>query len=103
MTTFAVERKAQLANAFEVLGAERVAQGLKATGHGDEDSFLALAVAGEPSTFGAALRKHCRALRLKSLPTKVTRDIASAWDREEETFRRLAVEWLKNTQRGNVP
>ena len=59
--------KARLTKAFETFGPERVARGLRSTGHTWDDCFLACAAAGELAAFAPGLRQHCRMQRIAAL------------------------------------
>ena len=91
--------KALLTEGFEVLGPERVARGLSATGHSWSDCFLAMAVSGEPGALVRELQAHWRkhyyvGTRIGTR-AQVVNEIVKAWDHEEQAFRRLAAEWLE--------
>lgn len=88
--------KARLTKVFETFGPERVACGLGATGHGWEDWFLARAAAADLEGFAPGLRRHCRMQRLAALEPGLDCEVARLWNRDEETFRALANEWLEH-------
>jgi len=91
--------KALLTEGFEVLGPERVARGLSATGHSWSDCFLAMAVSGEPGALVRELQAHWRkhyyvGTRIGTRAL-VVNEIVKTWDHEEQAFRTLAAEWLE--------
>ena len=91
--------KALLTEGFEVLGPERVARGLAATGHSWSDCFLAMAVSGEPGALVRELQAHWRkhyyvGTRIGTRAL-VVNEIVKTWDHEERAFRTLAAEWLE--------
>ena len=88
--------KALLTEGFEWLGSERVAAGLRATGHDWHDCFLAAATANDdrPATWVARIRGWDR---LPGLRNVATRTLAGVWDRDEGAFRDLASAWLEGS------
>ena len=88
----------RLTAAFEILGPERVAAGLTASGHGWHDCFLSFATGGQPYGLRPALRKGWRTNRQASLPVDMTETLIRVWDRKEVAFRALAGEWLTTRQ-----
>jgi hypothetical protein len=93
----------RLTAAFEILGRERVAHGLTATGHGWNDCFLAFATEGEPYGLRPGLRKGWRTNPKAGLPVDMTQALVRAWDRKEGAFRALASEWLAERQKLTIP
>jgi hypothetical protein len=89
--------KALLTEGFECLGSQRVAVGLRATGHEWHDCFLAAAAAddGRPASWVARIRGWGR---LPGLRNAVTRTLAGVWDRDEDAFRDLASAWLEESR-----
>jgi hypothetical protein len=97
---------AALMTVFGALGAERVAFGLTATGHGWSDCFLARAVttppqpphATQPLGRGPAeLWPGARARLLAALvgaSPQAVRTVARVWDSKEAAFRALATAWV---------
>ncbi len=87
--------KTLLTEGLEALGAERVAAGLEASGHEWQDCFLARATAadGRPATWLARVRGWDR---VPGVPSRATRALVSAWDRDDGAFRALAAEWLED-------
>lgn len=85
---------------FAALGANRVAAGLAATGHGWKDCFLAIAMGGAPGALQGARHAFLEGPNLRVLATRigtsprVLRDVVRAWDGDEAGFRALATEWL---------
>jgi len=93
------QEKALLTEGFEVLGPERVARGLSATGHSWSDCFLAMAISGEPGALVRELQTHWRkhyyvGTRIGTR-AQVVNEIVKTWDHEEKAFRTLAAEWLE--------
>jgi hypothetical protein len=88
--------KARLTKAFETFGPERVARGLRSTGHTWDDCFLACAAAGELAAFAPGLRQHCRMQRIAALEPGLEPVVNRLWDRDETAFRALATEWLED-------
>jgi hypothetical protein len=93
----------RLTAAFEILGPERVARGLTATGHGWNDCFLAYATEGEPYGPRPGLRKGWRTNPKAGLPVDLTKALVRAWDRKEDAFRVLASEWVETDEEPIVP
>jgi hypothetical protein len=93
------EQKMCLTIGFEALGPERVARGLTAHGHNWNDCFLALAVGGQPGALQRQLEGRWRKERvigaMMGVRVQVVSEVVDAWDRDEGTFRALAVEWLE--------
>ena len=83
-----------LAQAFQVLGKERVALGLKATGHMWGECFLSYAQSGAPFGFRPALERGWRNRPTPHLTIDQTNTIVRVWDRKEAAFRTFAGEWL---------
>jgi hypothetical protein len=92
-----------LTQAFEILGAECVARGLTATGHGWNDCFLAFATEGEPHGLRPGLRKGWRTNPRAGLPIDMTKALVRAWDRKEGAFRAFASEWLESREKVTAP
>jgi hypothetical protein len=93
---------ARLETAFALLGPERVAQGLTATGHDWNDGFLAFATGGQPYGLRPGLKKGWRTNPVPSLPEDLTRAVGRVWNRQEAAFRELAEAWLEQ-QEGPEP
>lgn len=87
--------KERLTAAFEILGHERVALGLTATGHGWGDCFLSHATGGQPFGLRPTLVKGWRTNRAPGLSEDMTRVVVRVWDRKETAFRELAAQWLQ--------
>jgi len=83
-----------LCEAFAVLGVDRVALGLAATGHEWGECFLSYATAGAPFGYRPALRPGWRTRPTPHLTVDQTRTVVRVWDRKEVAFRALASEWL---------
>jgi hypothetical protein len=84
--------------AFDILGPERVARGLSATGHGWGDCFLSHATSGQPYGLRPALAKGWRTNRAPGLSADLTQAVVRVWDRKEAGFRALATRWLERQQ-----
>ena len=93
------KQKAVVTIAFEALGPERVAHGLKATGHHWRDCFLALAISGEPDALVRELETGWRKEHVVGthigVGVQVVTALVRAWDHDEAAFRALAAEWLE--------
>jgi len=95
MATITAVEKARLTVAFETLGPERVARGLRASGLAWDECFLVRAVEGDLEGFAPALRRHCSRQRLGCLEPELQQHLVRLWNRDEAGFRALALEWLE--------